>query len=143
MANKKVPAKRRPNFSRDEEMEIVDGVALHYDGLHDQFAPKLTAQTRENLWEEILENVNAKSTADPPRTVDEIKKKFQQLKSKVKAAAAFNKREMGATGGGQAKIATLNAVGEKILELIPQVEVDGIVGGLDSSAREYFTTLVN
>ena len=127
-------AVRRPNFSNDEKAAIVDGVAAHHEKLFGKFSPILSDATKEDLWLEILENVNSKSSAVPPRTVQEIKKKYQALKSEVKGVASQRKREMTATGGGQVQPEKpLTEIQEKLLQTIPLVQIEGIPGGIDVS----------
>jgi hypothetical protein len=78
--------------------------------------------------------VNSKTHADPPRSVKEITKKYQALKSEVKGLAAKRKREMNQTGGGQIEDEEpLSEVQEVMLQIIPLVEINGINGGIDIS----------
>jgi hypothetical protein len=129
-------AVRRPNFSEDEKHAIVDGP--HFEVLGGKLSSTVTSQTKDKLWREVLDKVNAVSTAQPPRELEEIKKKWQCLKSHTKAAAALIVKEIRKTGGGEAEAPELDEIGRKIMQVIPTVEVEGIRGGIDVSQRKCY-----
>ncbi|OXA54283.1 t-SNARE domain-containing protein 1 [Folsomia candida] len=123
----------RPNFSSNECEALVDTVGLHFDALFGKFSLALTNDRKNELWNDVTQKVNAVSTANPPRTVAEIKKKYQVLKTNVKQVETANSNEMKKTGGGTATLQPQSSIGEKLLALIPRVEIVGIEGGLDIS----------
>lgn len=131
----------RPNFSSNECEALVDTVGLHFDALFGKFSLALTNDRKNELWNDVTQKVNAVSTANPPRTVAEIKKKYQVLKTNVKQVETANSNEMKKTGGGTATLQPQSSIGEKLLALIPRVEIVGIEGGLDiSKCRCYCPT---
>ncbi|XP_035715953.1 uncharacterized protein LOC118439046 [Folsomia candida] len=123
----------RPNFSTKECEALVDTVGLHYDALFGRFSSTLTNNRKNELWDDVTEKVNAVSSVNIPRSVAEVKKKYQVLKSSVKKIETNNSNEMKKTGGGSAILQPQNTVGEKILALVPRVESSGIEGGIDIS----------
>lgn len=126
----------RPNFSLIECNALVDAVGQHYDALFGKFSSTLSNERKKELWKDVVLRVNAVSTVEPPRTLLEITKKYQSLKTTVRKVETNNSNEMKKTGGGSAKLQSQNPIGEKILALLPTVEISGIAGGLDISKRE-------
>ncbi|XP_072172275.1 uncharacterized protein [Diadema setosum] len=90
----------------------------------------LTWHMKQIAWQNIADTVNLVSTSK--RTVEELKTKLNNLKSKAKKNYAQRKRLANATGGGEAP-PELPLWEERLLEFIGQGALDGIEGGLDTS----------
>jgi hypothetical protein len=92
--------------------------------------PSLTHFHRARAWEQVLSCVNA--VAPAIRTVGELKKKFKDMKNRVKTTANTLKREARKTGGGENEAIPLTAIEEKMLSFIGIESIEGISGGIDS-----------
>ena len=74
--------------------------------------------------------------AEVVRTVPEIKKRWQDLKTSTKYIEGKRKKEMGKTGGGKADFDSLNAVEEMAVGVIGETAIEGIDEGLDSYVND-------
>lgn len=126
---------RRPNFSEEEIAAIVSSfnARAHIllpkhrgDGSSDN---SITNAMKSKAWREITDAVNAVGGKD--RTIQEVKRKHKNYKSKTRAINAENMREMKGTGGGTAFVKPLNATQVMVLETIPKAALIGIDGGID------------
>ncbi|OXA48913.1 uncharacterized protein LOC110854907 [Folsomia candida] len=133
-------AKRSPNFTSLEKEVLVDEIVANLSLLFGQFTTKMTPEIQSEAWGRVLLKVNALGVVPGGRKLSEIKKKYQQLKSEVKAKGAANKRELNETGGGESALSQLDDLQEKILSTLPTVSVEGIFGGFDSSDKPTMKT---
>ncbi|XP_050706796.1 nuclear apoptosis-inducing factor 1-like [Eriocheir sinensis] len=91
---------RRPRFTEAEILALVEEVERREHvilGKHDMRAG-VTESTKRYAWEEVCDCVNAVSHVE--RSVEELKRKFRDLKAQVKSKSAAEMKDMGATGGG-------------------------------------------
>ncbi|XP_017461261.1 PREDICTED: uncharacterized protein LOC108354593, partial [Rhagoletis zephyria] len=84
-------------------------------------------QTSKNLWGRLTEELNG--DGPPTRDASSWKKVWADYKTHLKAKVRKNKLHMSGTGGGPAKISSLNSVELRAMELLQINEaVDGIAG---------------
>lgn len=89
---------RRPRFTEAEILALVEEVERREQiilGKHDMKAG-VTEATKRFAWEEVCHAVNAVSLFK--RTVEELKRKFRDLKAQVKSKSSAEMKDMGATG---------------------------------------------
>ena len=70
--------------------------------------------------------------AEVVRTVPEIKKRWQDIKTSTKSKEGKRRKEMGKTGGEKAEFDLLNAVEEMAVGVIGKTAIKDIDEGLDS-----------
>ena len=93
--------KRKPNFSVYKNGVITENVKKHLETIQLKLRKNITNKTKQEIWEEIPQAVNAMGTAN--RTVSEVKDKWKNLHSTTKKEFLhFSKfkRESRKTGGG-------------------------------------------
>ncbi|XP_078542320.1 uncharacterized protein LOC144828057 [Lissotriton helveticus] len=88
--------------------------------------------TKRRLWSDIGQKVNAVSVT--PRSLDELKKRFYDIRSLTKRKMAEIQKQAGVTGGGRNPAPPLTELEELVSSTIERESVTGI-GTLDSSAR--------
>ena len=100
--------------------------------LHGKFSGTVTSATKAKLWDELAKEVSAVSGI--VRTADDLKKKWTCLRSELKAKAAAVKRSVTTTGGG-AGVDDLSGMEERVVHIIGDVCVEGVVGGVDTAGN--------
>ena len=93
-SKKKQKRARKANFSGDDK--LVGLVEVNYKTLVSKFCDTATLKSKNDTWAEITRKINAISTC--LRTTEEVKKKWEDLKSKTKQKAAKVMAELGMTG---------------------------------------------
>jgi len=121
--------KRAANFTEAEKEALVTALRARVNLISDKHSATVTKTTRDDAWKEILESVNAVSAVS--RSMDEVKKKYQAMKSDVKQVESGNRREINKTGGGEAKLVTLSATERELLGTLTEASIVGIAGGLE------------
>ncbi|WAR28224.1 hypothetical protein MAR_013928 [Mya arenaria] len=118
---------RQTNWSMDEESTLVDFCVNNYSFLYGGLGPTVTKQGRHTKWEELREEISA---VGPGRTIDQLKKKWTDLKSAAKKNEIKRRHFAAGTGGGPAPQEPTD-VEMKILSVIPEEMVTGVAGGVD------------
>lgn len=123
---------RRPNFSSDEMDALTDAVSIRKALLFGKFSGVVSLVAKEKAWEEIAKEISAISGIK--RSTIETKKKWSYLKSDAKKRGAVVRSSIVKTGGGPPISTKLSAIDDKILSIVGKESVEGIVGGVDTSA---------
>jgi hypothetical protein len=97
------------------------------------FTPALTKGRKNAEWNKVAEAVNKVGTNN--RDVNEVKRKWENLKSivKNKLATDYKASTMRKTGGGSPECQLPSSEDDRMLSIIGISSVRGIVGGIDSS----------
>ncbi|XP_060601634.1 uncharacterized protein LOC132754903 isoform X2 [Ruditapes philippinarum] len=95
-----------------------------------KFSQTITAADKARFWADVVESVNSVSGCS--RTLEQVKKKWIDLKSQTKKKTIQYIAETRKTGGGPAPILDLKAWESKILQTIPTCSVEGIENGADT-----------
>ena len=119
------PKKRAPNFKTDEVKFFLHEVKKRKMILFDTLSPTLTFKLKIQTWLEVRNQLVA--AGFPPRTKEQLKKKWEDLSSATKAKYAKRKK----TGGGAIE---WTDVDELITEILGKENPSlvSIVGGIDS-----------
>lgn len=124
--------RRKANFSDREISVLIDKVEDNYKILSAKFSDVITSQEKNKVWNDIAEAVNAVSTVQ--RTTDELKKKWEDLKTRTKKKASETKKEMGKTGGGEVEgDSALTETELRIIGIIGETLVYGLKDGMDTA----------
>lgn len=131
--------KRKPNFSEEEVQQLLTSVANHKSQVFGRFAgtPGVGGSTRAEAWAQIQREVQSHTAI--VRTTDELKKKWCDLKNKAKQETARHRREQSRTGGGPPP-APLSETSKEVMSMLGEESVDGVPGGIDSSATRPSTS---
>lgn len=78
--------RRSANFSTKETDKLVHLIEKNYKTLSSKFSDNNTREKKNECWNEIRRRLNA--TSNCHRTLDQIKKKWEDLKLKTKRKAA-------------------------------------------------------
>ncbi|XP_048243918.1 myb-related transcription factor, partner of profilin-like [Haliotis rufescens] len=129
---------RQSNFTSSELTLLADEVKCRSHVLFGAFSSTITNQSKMREWDAIAAKVNACSSVE--RTGAQLRKKWNDYKSQVKRKAMDVRKESSKTGGGPAP-SPLTDLEFKVVSLIPQCQIEGIAGGLESEVGETFPTL--
>lgn len=121
---------RNANFSRQEVEVLVEEVSTRRELLLGKFNSVTTAAAKKRGWDCVAREVTAVGVMQ--RDGKAIKKKFTDMKTKAKKKGAARARELRKTGGGQPEKIHIDPVEERMLEVIGETAVEGIVGGFDT-----------
>ncbi|CAG2211073.1 NAIF1 [Mytilus edulis] len=121
--------KRKPSFSQKEVDVLTEKVRCQSDTLFSQFSDTLTNKKKKSAWFEVQNSVNATSMVY--RNVDEIKKKWDDVKRNTKKRTVSVRRDRNLTGGGERSVEPLSSVEEAVVSLIGEEKIYGISEGLD------------
>ncbi|XP_053314442.1 uncharacterized protein LOC128482647 [Spea bombifrons] len=129
---------RNIRFSEEENDVLVNSIMPHYDRLFGKLAARNSTAMKNALWREIVSAVNAVSAY--PRSVQNCKKRYADIKRKVKDKLSKIAKHRRATGGG----APLNISFwpyERVMEKMISADiVAGVPGATDSGRMmdQYF-----
>ncbi|XP_069502395.1 nuclear apoptosis-inducing factor 1-like [Ambystoma mexicanum] len=93
---KSIPRLRKNRFSDEEINMLVDTLAAHAEDINTHNLKREAQQRNEEMWEEVARKVSAVGTT--PRTVKDCKKRWDDLRLRVRNILASNRREAIATG---------------------------------------------
>lgn len=128
---------RKAKFTDRELESLVDNVSIQYTVISAKFSDVLTNKHKIEAWRKVKESVNAVGTS--ARTVEEIRRKWDDLKSRTKKKASDHKKNIIGTGGGEPPADDLSEIEQKIIDLIGNTVVYGITGGIDTQAPVIIT----
>ncbi|XP_069091216.1 uncharacterized protein [Pleurodeles waltl] len=94
--------------------------------------------TKKQLWQDIQDKINSLGVSH--RTIDDIKKRWYDLRSRTKERVAERLREMRGTGGGPSSVPPPTPLEERVEETLEQEAVTGF-GDLDTSEPSTSTGL--
>jgi hypothetical protein len=132
MAN--TPRKRSLNFSKEEELLLLEEVEKFKKIVECKITNRVTCTEKNEAWQKIANNFNAKS--NHCRSIEQLKAKFENLKTKARKVAASTKNTLKKTGGGPASPeAEADCVTDAVLNIINQKSVFGLhsVGDCDAN----------
>ena len=119
------PKKRAPNFKTDEVKFFLHEVKKRKMILFGTLSPTLTSKLKIQTWLEVRNQLVA--AGFPPRTKEQLKKKWEDLSSATKAKYAKRKK----TGGGAIEWTDVDKLITEILGK-ENPSLVSIVGGIDS-----------
>ena len=119
------PKKRAPNFKTDEVKFFLHEVKKRKMILFGTLSPTLTFKLKIQTWLEVRNQLVA--AGFPPRTKEQLKKKWENLSSATKAKYAKRKK----TGGGAIEWTDVDKLITEILGK-ENPSLVSIVGGIDS-----------
>ncbi|XP_046556066.1 nuclear apoptosis-inducing factor 1-like [Haliotis rubra] len=129
---------RHSNFSPSEISLLAEEVKARQSVLFGPFSSTVTNTAKIREWDEIATKLNACSSVQ--RSGAQIRKKWNDYKSQVKKKAIDVRRECCKTGGCPAPVG-LSDLEHKVVSMIPQCQIEGITGGLESEVEEICVTL--
>jgi hypothetical protein len=92
------------------------------------------------LWARTTQSVNACGVS--LLTVDDIRKKWDDLKWRTKAKAAQLNKETSVTGGGKRVRIELTNLERRILSLLGETRVKGMKGAIDTARSTFSVRLL-
>ena len=125
---------RKANFSSEEVDILVEEVGKRKEVLFAKFSAVITNQRKKMEWQEIADRMNVVSKQ--VRDQKDVKKKWQDLSSSSKKKESCRRREMNKTGGGEAEYENVSTMEQKVIAVIGEEAVEGIVGGFDVGLEE-------
>ena len=127
--------KRRPRFTLEELEVLVDEIHRQKATLLGKFTDAQAAQIKSNAWRAIAAKISAVSNVG--RTVDEIRRKWQDWASVVKQKEVSRKKSLRKTGGGiEEKPIVLTAIEEMVIAILGSTACEGIAGAIDSHLKQ-------
>ncbi|XP_060575078.1 uncharacterized protein LOC132732625 [Ruditapes philippinarum] len=121
---------KRPKWEMEETTVLVETV-VSFKNLDAKFTNTYCSADRNRFWADTTEKINA--VGGNSRTVQQVEKKWRDMKSQTKSKEVRRREEMRKTGGGAAEHINMSSLEEKILGKIPSCTVEGVPGGRDTS----------
>ncbi|XP_069077367.1 myb-related transcription factor, partner of profilin-like [Pleurodeles waltl] len=123
--------KRKLKFSEKELEVLTEECSQHHDKLFGKAALSVPDTEKKKIWLQIQDRINAIGVSHC--TLDEIKKRWYDLRSRTKERVAQRLREMRGTGGGPSTVPPPTAMEEMVEHTLEPEAVSGM-GELDSFA---------
>lgn len=120
--------KRKPRFTEKEVDALIAKVHQNSEVLFSRFSDTITNKKKKMAWGEVQTSVNATSVV--PRSVDEVRKKWDDVKRLTKKRAAGVRKDQTLTGGGERSILPLTNTEEIVVSLIGEERIYGIPDGI-------------
>ncbi|KAJ1218878.1 hypothetical protein NDU88_006449 [Pleurodeles waltl] len=124
------PSKRKLKFAEKELEVLPDECCQHHDQLFGRAALTVPETEKRELWQKIQDKVNSLGVSH--RSVEELKKRWYDLRSRTKERVAEWLREMRGTGGGPSTVSPPTPLEERVEETLEPEAVSGM-GDLDTS----------
>ncbi|KAJ1155731.1 hypothetical protein NDU88_008460 [Pleurodeles waltl] len=122
---------RHPRFSEEELRVMVEEIIQVEPQLFGAQVQQVSIARKIELWWTIVDRVNA--VGQHPRTRDDIRKRWNGLRGKVRSIAARHQLTVVRTGGGPPPPPEqLTTWEEQVLAIMHPVGLDGVAGGLYS-----------
>ena len=122
--------KRKPKFTGKEVKVMVRKIQENSVTLFSRFSDTITLKKKKIAWMDVHRTVNATSMVS--RSVEEIKKKWDDIKRITKKRAIDVKNDVNKTGGGERLVEPLTETEEMVVSLIGEERIFGITTGIDT-----------
>uniref|UniRef100_A0A8W8JL80 Myb/SANT-like DNA-binding domain-containing protein n=1 Tax=Magallana gigas TaxID=29159 RepID=A0A8W8JL80_MAGGI len=122
--------KKKPRFSEKEIELLFQGVKERSDIINSKFSDVINNSKKKQAWFEVMEAVNAVSFST--RTVDELKKKWDDVKRGTKKRASAVHKERCKTGSGKLDILPLSSMEEDIVSVMGEERIFGFSSYVDT-----------
>ncbi|VEN43407.1 unnamed protein product [Callosobruchus maculatus] len=116
MSSNKAKRARGSNFTKEEELLLVRTVAKFGNIIECKVTDKINNKEKHETWQKIMLCVNANNSC--LRTVEQLRVKYENLKSKARKVMAQHRLVIPGTGGGPENIELLDPVLKAVLEII-------------------------
>lgn len=122
---------RKPNFKTEELDILADEVDTNKIILLGKLSDVTTCEKKKKVWTQITAKINA--NCGNTRTIDEVRKKWQDWSSNVKGKRCSEIRERKKTGGGEVDLedTKLSQVEMKVVGIMGPTAISGVSGGTD------------
>ncbi|KAL1492289.1 hypothetical protein ABEB36_012763 [Hypothenemus hampei] len=122
--------KRGQNYTAAEKDCLLNAVFVHKDIIENNKTDSVTWKQKESTWTEIGNIFNRKSPSGIQRTIESLKKYYENLKKEGRKTVAHNKLEIKKTGGGSADLQ--NSIHQDLLlSIINKKTIFGLVNPFD------------
>jgi hypothetical protein len=120
--------KRSENFTTEEELHLLEEIHKYKDIIECKTTNKVTSLEKEKAWKNVLSALQSKySKWMRPRTIEQLKTKYDNLKTKARKDVAEEKNKIKQTGGGPSYPDNrLNPITEAVLNIINYKTVIGL-----------------
>ncbi|XP_053565563.1 uncharacterized protein LOC128655970 isoform X2 [Bombina bombina] len=129
---------KNPHFSHQQNVVLIDMIIDSYDYLFGCRVKQTNFSRRKQIWQRISDAVSAQGPGK--KDVDQLKKRYNDIKRFAKAKLAREKNSARATGGGPAYVADLNDYEQKLVQRLGPEIITGITDDCDSDLRAMPTT---
>ncbi|KAM7310089.1 nuclear apoptosis-inducing factor 1-like, partial [Ixodes scapularis] len=126
------PKVKKSNWSEDDKFQLVYEIEKRKRIIKNKFNNNITKAAKRKAWQEIASVMNSRHPSTL-RTVPQLKKQWQNLKSRSRAELTLSKRADSTTGAGR-NDHTLTPLAEAVLAVIGSTSPNllGIEGGIDT-----------
>lgn len=124
---------RAPKFSEKEKKTLIDAVEKDYSLINGKFTDQVTLKKKGIAWMDVTRKVNAHGKF--LRTVEQVKKKWEDLKGDAKKAAnkvATNRKKTGNLPRDADDEVDLTEEQRRIVGLLGVEQTHGIAEGIDT-----------
>ena len=119
---------------KEQEIDLlVDFVEVNYEYLTCSFNANKSKKDQDDKWQECADGINALAAGSPFKW-EQVKKKWQDLKSQAKKVVTAYDKQSRATGGGRNTAPMPTPLQERICRIIGSIHTNGIpdTEGLDT-----------
>ncbi|XP_075455187.1 uncharacterized protein LOC142494639 [Ascaphus truei] len=122
--------KRNRKFSDEENRVLVTAIVENYDRLFGHLCMRTPSSVKRDLWKNIRESVSG--CGIQVRSHDNCRKRFDDIKRKLKVKLqTINAHAAGTGGGPPALHLELTPLEEQLSSKLPSIQVEGLEGDFD------------
>ncbi|XP_075043543.1 uncharacterized protein LOC142103378 [Mixophyes fleayi] len=122
--SRKTKTGRNVRFSHDENCVLVHNIIPCYEVILGNLAARTPLRRRHQLWGRVCDAVNA--VGPLKRTVAHCRKRFSDIKRRLKEKMAQERRSTRRTGGGPPLRVEYTSYEEELRQIMPREIVEGI-----------------
>lgn len=122
-----MPRMRKQKFTEAELDILVDGVVIYINIIQGRNS---TPTQKKSVWNSITNQINAITPYN--RSHVEVRKRWYDVKRRSKEKQARN-RQIVSSGGGPSQLEAYSSIEDRVLPLLLNEQVDGVLGGIDTA----------
>jgi hypothetical protein len=125
---------RSANFSNEEKLQCLHLIKKYKEVIESKKTGAINWSEKEAAWKKIEEEFNSQSTVF--RSVESVKRFYNNKKKETRKTAAEEKRSFRTTGGGKAVVKSTDPVFDLTLEIMNKRTVYGLSNNFDSDSLQ-------
>lgn len=127
--------KRGANYNADEKNLLLNLIFTRKNIIENKKTDMVNNKEKQNAWEQITKSFNAGLPNSEPRTVESLKKFYDNVKKKVRIDATRERKSLLQTGGGISEF-TPDPNLDLALSIVNKKTVEGLNNDFDGDSSD-------
>lgn len=130
-------AKRVPNFTFQEKQYLINLISEKYASIiEDKKTNRTSIDEKKEVWNKIEKEFNASGPIVAYRSVDSLRRMYENKKKELRKKLGEEKRQRFQTGGGSMTPIVLDTLDKILIEILNEKCLIGLTNQFDCDAEE-------